>query len=64
MGKTVVMIVLLVAGLFCMMRAKMKFQERQMKTPDNVWAPEEKRLRRIAYGMLAIALGLASIPAV
>lgn len=64
MVKNVLMTVLLVIGLSCMMRAKMEFQQRQMKNPDNTWSVRENKLRRIGYLILladvVIALFIAS----
>ncbi len=64
MVKNVIMIILLIAGMYCMMRAKMEFQQRQLKFPDNAWSLREVKLRRIGHVFLladvAIALFIAS----
>lgn len=50
--------------MYCMMRAKMEFQQRQLKSPDNAWSLREVKLRRIGHVLLladvAIALFIAS----
>lgn len=55
------MIILLVCGMFCLMKAKMSFQQRQMQAPDNVWSPEENRLRKIGYGILIVDVIIAGL---
>ena len=64
MIKNVIMIILLIAGMYCIMRAKMEFQQRQLKSPDNAWSLREVKLRRIGHVLLladvAIALFIAS----
>lgn len=57
--KNIIMIILLVCGMFCLMKAKMSFQQRQLQTPDNVWSPEENRLRKIGYGILIVDVIIA-----
>ena len=57
--KFVIMIILLVAGMGCIMTAKMSFQQRQLETPDNVWSDKEKLLRRIGYGLMIADVILA-----
>lgn len=53
------MIILLVCGMYCLMRAKMSFQKRQQQTPDNAWSPEEDRLRKIGYGIFIVDVIIA-----
>ena len=48
--KFILMLILLVAGMGCIMSAKVSFQKRQLTTPDNVWSEKEKQLRKIGYG--------------
>ena len=50
--KFIIMVVLLIAGMGCIMTAKVSFQQRQLETPDNVWSDREKLLRKIGYGIL------------
>lgn len=57
--KFIIMIILLIAGMGCIMTAKISFQQRQLTTPDNVWSEKEKRLRMIGYGILILDVILA-----
>ena len=52
MLKNIIMVILLVCGMGFLMSAKISFQQRQMKTPDNAWSPKEKQQRWIGYGIL------------
>lgn len=57
--KNIIMIVILLAGMFCIMRAKISFQQRQQTAPDNVWSPEEKKLRTIGYTLMILDVVIA-----
>lgn len=57
--KNIVMIILLVVGLGCLMKAKITFQRRQQTTPDNVWSEEEKKLRKIGYALMIVDVIIA-----
>ncbi len=59
MIKFIIMVVLLIAGMGCIMTAKVSFQQRQLVTPDNVWSEKEKLLRKIGYGILIADVILA-----
>ena len=59
MLKNVIMIILLIAGLGCLMWAKMSFQRRQLEDPDNVWSEQEKKMRRLGYGILIVDVIIA-----
>ncbi len=52
MVKNILMVILLIVGMGCLMWAKMSFQSRQMKTPDNAWSPKEKKIRILGYAIL------------
>ena len=54
--KNIIMIILLVIGLGCLMKAKITFQRRQQTTPDNVWSEDEKKLRKIGYVLMVVAV--------
>lgn len=57
--KNIIMLILLVIGMFCLMRAKITFQQRQQKAPDNAWSKEEKKLRAIGYGLMILDVIIA-----
>lgn len=57
--KNIIMFILLGVGLYFVMRAKVSFQQRQQKAPDNAWSAEEKKLRMIGYGILAVDVLIA-----
>ena len=57
--KFILMLILLVAGMGCIMSAKVSFQKKQLTTPDNVWSEKEKQLRKIGYGILIADVILA-----
>lgn len=57
--KFILMIALLIAGMGCIMSAKVSFQQRQLTAPDNVWSEKEKKLRRLGYGILILDVILA-----
>lgn len=57
--KFIIMIVLLVIGMGCIMKAKISFQQRQLTAPDNVWSDGEKLLRKVGYGILIADVILA-----
>lgn len=57
--KNVIMFVLLGAGIGCLMWAKVSFQQRQLKEPDNVWSDRENLVRRIGYGLLIVDVIIA-----
>ncbi|MBQ8053370.1 MAG: hypothetical protein IJ198_06185 [Lachnospiraceae bacterium] len=50
--KNVVIIALLIAGMLCLMWAKVSFQRRQQTEPDNVWSKTENLVRKVGYGIL------------
>lgn len=52
-------LILLVIGIGCVMKAKMSFQTRQQKKPDNKWSDQEKKLRIIGFSVLAVDAILA-----
>lgn len=57
--KNIIMIILLVVGMLCLMRAKITFQRRQQVAPDNAWSPEEKKLRTIGYAIMILDVVIA-----
>ena len=57
--KNIIMIILLLIGMCCLMRAKISFQRRQLTAPDNVWSEEEKKLRVIGYGLMILDVVIA-----
>lgn len=57
--KFIIMIVLLIIGMGCIMKAKISFQQRQLTAPDNVWSDKEKLLRKVGYGILILDVILA-----
>jgi len=57
--KNIIMIILLIVGLVCLMKAKISFQQRQMTTPDNAWSPEEQKLRKIGYAIMIVDVIIA-----
>lgn len=57
--KFIIMVILLIAGMVCIMTAKISFQRRQLTAPDNAWSDKEKLLRRIGYGILIADVILA-----
>ena len=57
--KNIIMIILLLIGMYCLMRAKISFQRRQMVAPDNVWSEEEKKLRKIGYALMILDVIIA-----
>jgi len=59
MIKLILMLILLVAGMGCLMTAKISFQQRQLVTPDNAWSDREKLLRKIGYGVMIADVILA-----
>ena len=59
MIKLILMLILLVAGMGCLMKAKVSFQQRQLTAPDNVWSEQEKLLRKIGYGLMIADVILA-----
>lgn len=50
--KNIIMVILLVAGMALLMKAKVSFQRRQQTAPDNAWSPRENQMRMIGYGIL------------
>ena len=57
--KNIIMIILLLIGMYCRMRAKISFQRRQLVAPDNVWSDEEKKLRKIGYTLMILDVIIA-----
>ena len=57
--KNIIMIILLLIGMYCLMRAKISFQRRQLTAPDNVWSEEEKKRRIIGYGLMILDVVIA-----
>lgn len=57
--KLIIMLILLFAGMGCIMKAKVDFQRRQLEIPDNVWSDKEKTLRKVGYGILILDVILA-----
>lgn len=50
------------AGIAIVCIVRVRFSKRQLKTPDNAYTPDEKKLLYTGYAILAIALILACIP--
>lgn len=57
--KNIVMIIILLAGMVCLMRAKITFQQRQQTAPDNAWSESEKKLRIIGYSLMILDVLIA-----
>ena len=57
--KNIIMIILLIVGLVCLMKAKISFQQRQMTAPDNAWSPQEQKLRKIGYAIMIVDVIIA-----
>lgn len=57
----IVELILLAVGVYLLMQAKMRFQTRQKKTPDNQWSPEEQKLRKIGYALLILDVAIAML---
>lgn len=55
----IIELILLVVGIGCIMKAKMSFQYRQQKHPDNQWSDQEKKLRIIGFAVLGVDIILA-----
>lgn len=51
MLRMVIMLVLLAAGMGCLLYAKLHFVQRQKTEPDNKWSDTENRLRYLGYGI-------------
>ena len=50
------------AGIAIVCIVRVRFSKRQLKTPDNAYTHDEKKLLYTGYIILAIALILACIP--
>ena len=50
------------AGIAIVCIVRVRFSKRQLKTPDNAYTPDEKKLLYTGYAILAVALILACIP--
>lgn len=57
--KNILMVILLIAGMVCLMWAKMSFQKRQQVTPDNAWSKQEDIVRKVGYGILILDVIIA-----
>ncbi len=57
--KNIIMIILLIVGMGCLMKAKVSFQQRQQVTPDNAWSPQEQKLRKIGYAIMIVDVIIA-----
>lgn len=57
----IVELILLAVGVYLLMQAKMRFQTRQKKTPDNQWSAEEQKLRKIGYALLILDVAIAML---
>ena len=57
--KNIIMIILLLIGMYCLMRAKITFQQRQQTAPGNAWSKDEKKLRVIGYTLMILDVIIA-----
>lgn len=59
MVKMIVMIILLIAGMGCLLYAKLHFAKRQMNDPDNKWSRQENISRYTGYVICVIDVIIA-----
>ncbi|NCB32479.1 MAG: hypothetical protein EOM64_01120 [Erysipelotrichia bacterium] len=51
MARMIVMIILLIAGMGCLLYAKLHFAKRQETDPDNQWSKRENQMRYLGYAI-------------
>lgn len=59
MLRMIIMLILLAAGIGCIMYAKIHFQIRQRTEPDNKWSDLENRYRYAGYIICAVDFVIA-----
>lgn len=59
MLRMIIMLILLVAGLGCILHAKIHFQVRQKTDPDNKWSQLENRYRYAGYVLCIVDVIIA-----
>ena len=59
MLRMIIMLVILAAGMYLILKAKVHFAQRQKTQPDNAWSKEENRWRYMGYVLCAIDVVIA-----